>query len=75
VGRSRGVEQASAEEKLKDRASACRYFTDGANLYRLVGWLSRSLEDKLAELEDCRSLDILLIPARELNCGRLQPVR
>jgi hypothetical protein len=28
----------------------------------------------LAELEDCRSLDILLIPAQELDRGALQPV-
>ncbi len=69
------MEQAAAEEPLEDRGPLCRYFTDGANLYRFVGWVGRSIEAKLAELEDCRSLDILLIPAQELLRGTLQPVR
>jgi hypothetical protein len=30
-----------------------RYFTDGVNLYRFVGWVNRSVNAMLAELEDC----------------------
>lgn len=58
-----------SEQQERNGAPTCRYFTDGANLYRFVGWLSRSIEERLAELEDCRSLDIVLISARELSGG------
>ena len=42
------------------------YFTDGINLYRFIGWLSRDGETPLAEIEDCRSLRCWLVPCREL---------
>jgi hypothetical protein len=57
------------------RSPGARYFTDGVNLFRFVGWLSRTLEEKLAELEDCRSLDILLVTASELDGSALRQVR
>jgi hypothetical protein len=48
-----------------------RYFTDGANLYRFAGWLARSENAKLAALEDCRTLRILLVNTDYL--GQLSP--
>ena len=63
------MDQEPSAEPLGNGAPTCRYFTDGANLYRFVGWLSRSIGERLAELEDCRSLDVLLISARELSGG------
>ncbi|MGZ6564728.1 MAG: hypothetical protein ACXVHB_31870 [Solirubrobacteraceae bacterium] len=56
------MEQVAAPERMDGGAPAGRYFADGADLYRLVGWLGRWLEAMLAELEDCRSLDILRDP-------------
>ena len=49
-----------------------RYLTDGKNLYRFVGWIARG---RLAELEDCRSLDLLVMPARDLLATGLIPVK
>jgi hypothetical protein len=48
-----------------------RYLTDGTSLYRFVGWIARG---RLAELEDCRSLDLLVMPALEIEAAGLRPV-
>lgn len=48
-----------------------RYFTDGTNLYRFIAWGSGQ---DFAELEDCRSLELLVVTARELLSQRLRPV-
>ncbi|HEV3048330.1 MAG TPA: hypothetical protein VGY13_13330 [Solirubrobacteraceae bacterium] len=48
-----------------------RYVTDGTNLYRFVGW---GMRKGFAELEDCRSLDLLVVSARELLSQRIRPV-
>jgi hypothetical protein len=37
------------------------YFTDGINLYRFLGWVDGSEHRALAAVEDCRSLDVLLV--------------
>ena len=50
------------------------YFTDGVNLYRFVGWVNRSVNAMLAELEDCRSLDVLLVSAEDLGRSTLRPI-
>jgi len=50
------------------------YFTDGANLYRLIGWLSRRTEPALAELEDCRTLQCVLLERAALVRLRLRVV-
>jgi hypothetical protein len=49
-----------------------RYFTDGVSLYRLVGWIIRPSEAPLAELEDCRSLDTVMLERDDLLA--LRPV-
>jgi hypothetical protein len=51
-----------------------RYFTDGRNLYRFIGWLARSEAGTLAVVEDCRSLGILLVPAERLGASELRAV-
>ena len=51
-----------------------RYFTDGSDLYRFAGWLTRSGNSKLAALEDCRTLRILLVSADYLRTASLRPV-
>lgn len=50
------------------------YLTDGLNLYRFIGWVGGSMHAALAELEDCRSLDVVLVRAEELRRARLRPV-
>ncbi|HEY2161569.1 MAG TPA: hypothetical protein VGH24_09705 [Solirubrobacteraceae bacterium] len=44
-----------------------RYFTDGINLYRFLGWVDRSDDPSLAAVEDCRSLELLLVSGHCLN--------
>lgn len=39
------------------------YLTDGASLFRVAGTLLDLNNDALVELEDCRTLDLLLLPA------------
>jgi hypothetical protein len=43
------------------------YFTDGGRLYRLIVWIDRSKESMLAAVEDCRTLEILLVSAEQLR--------
>lgn len=50
------------------------YLTDGVNLYRFIGWVGRSMQTALVELEDCRSLEVVLVRAEELGRARLRPV-
>ncbi|HEX5194984.1 MAG TPA: hypothetical protein VFW09_19475 [Solirubrobacteraceae bacterium] len=49
-----------------------RYLTDGAHLYRNLGRLDGSQE--LIGLEDCMSLEVLLVGRDELLDGRVQVV-
>lgn len=67
-------ERPGARPARADRNPAQRYFTDGVRLYRLVCWVSRSVNAKLAALEDCRSLEIVLIRGEDLARGALRPV-
>ncbi|HTW41864.1 MAG TPA: hypothetical protein VMD79_06090 [Solirubrobacteraceae bacterium] len=48
-----------------------RYLTDGTNLYRFIGWSARG---GFAELEDCRSLELVTVSPRELRSEQLRPV-
>ena len=50
------------------------YLTDGASLFRVAGTLLGLNEDMLVELEDCHTLELLLLPAREAPRLGLQPV-
>jgi hypothetical protein len=44
-----------------DAQSGGRYFTDGNDLYRFVEWLTSTGNVKLATVEDCRTLGLLLV--------------
>ena len=39
------------------------YLTDGVRLYRFLGWI---IDGCFAEFEDCHSLEVVLVPTREL---------
>lgn len=55
------------------RSPLCaRYLTDGARLYRNLGRLDGSQE--LIGLEDCMSLEVLLVGREELLDGRVRVV-
>jgi len=43
-------------------------------LYRFVGWVNRSVSAMLAELEDCRSLEVVVVSAEDLARSTLRPV-
>jgi hypothetical protein len=61
-------------ESIADRhGQVCRYLTDGVNLYRFMGsMVSRAGE--IVGIENCWSLDIMLVPADELHSRSLRPV-
>jgi hypothetical protein len=46
------------------------YFTDDGRLYRFLAWVARSRESMVAAVEDCRSLEILLITGEDLKSWR-----
>ena len=56
----------SSQHAARSRQSAGRYFTDGINLYRFVGWVDRP-DSGLAAVEDCRSLELLLVSGQCMN--------
>jgi len=70
--RSRSAAKASCPRP--EPHPAHRYFTDGVNLYRFVGWVNRSVSAMLAELEDCRSLEVVVVSAEDLARSTLRPV-
>jgi hypothetical protein len=47
-----------------------RYFTDGGRLYRFVEWIVRTRDSMLAVVEDCGSLEILIVRADQLDAWR-----
>jgi hypothetical protein len=49
------------------------YLTDGTRLFRLLGRFPGG-DRGLAGLEDCRSLELVLLPAEELRQLSLRPV-
>lgn len=52
--------------KVEDGASAFppdRYLTDGRRLFRIAG---PAVEDDLVPVEDCNTLDVVLVPAAGL---------
>jgi hypothetical protein len=49
------------------------YLTDGVELYRSVGAI-RLGPSRMIGLENCRSLDVVLIAVEELRRRRLRPV-
>jgi len=52
---------------------ASRYLTDGVNLYRFLGAVADD-KDEMVAVENCRSLDVMLLPIGELRAQRLRAV-
>ncbi len=50
-----------------------RYLTDGIDLYRYLGVISTGM-GQMVELEDCRTLDVVLLPIGALHTRRLRSV-
>jgi hypothetical protein len=53
---------------------ADRYFTNGAALYRVVGWCHRPGEPARVEFEDCATLHLALLAREDLAMMALRPV-
>ena len=51
---------------------AGRYLTDGVNLYRCLGAIASGM-GQMVGLENCRSLDVMLLPIGELRARRCAP--
>lgn len=51
------------------------YLTDGSSLFFVVDTFSGASTDAMVGLEDCRSLDIVLVPGDKLADLGLRPVR
>lgn len=58
---------------LDDDGQASGYLTDGVDLYRSLGVITRG-SSKLVGLENCRSLDVVLLPIDELRTRGLRAV-
>lgn len=65
-----------AEQCQDDAKRRAVYFTDGVDLYRVVRWLARPNQPRLAEVENCRSLETTLLSCDDLAglAVRLVPV-
>jgi len=59
---------------VDDNGRTSRYLTDGLNLFRYLG-TGRSPMGVIVKLEDCRTMDIMLIPAGQLRAGTWRAVR
>jgi hypothetical protein len=59
---------AAAQDRQPDR-----YLTDGVNLYRSLGALAGAMGQMVA-LEDCRSLNVVLLPIGQLRASGLHVV-
>jgi hypothetical protein len=57
---------ADVEQWREDAHERAVYFTDGVDLYRVNRWLDRPTEPRLAEVENCRSLDCVLLSCDDL---------
>jgi len=72
---STGVPWADADgDTVADVAGrAARYLTDGVDLYRFVGGIAGGTGEMVG-LEDCRSLEVVLLSIEELRGRRLRAV-
>ncbi len=56
-----------------DLHNRIRYLTDGVELYRMLGKVARGACEMIG-MENCRSLEIVLVPISDLTRGRLRAV-
>ncbi len=73
AGRSAAPGLADAGSIADYTSDACRYLTDGVNLYRHVGAIHGAM-GYLIGLENCRSMDVTLWPVSELRDRQLRAV-
>ena len=78
--RALGVKRSSARDappplQVGVEREAGRYLTDGTNLYRVVDALRGSRGRPVVGVEDCRSLELILLPVDAFRALRLRPVR
>ncbi len=60
---------------VHDGGGAGSYMTDGLDLYRLLGPLEAAgIPEDLVAIEDCHSLDVVLVEAAELARWQLRQV-
>ena len=75
--RALGTQRSSAREAphaVRVATEGARYLTDGINLYRVMDAPRDSRGHAVVGVEDCRSLELILLPADELRALRLRPV-
>jgi hypothetical protein len=65
----------SAARDAPSGPEADRYLTDGINLYRVVDALRAAPGRVIVGVEDCHSLELILVRAEELRALGLRPVR
>ena len=70
-----GVARRSAATRrlLLPPGLASRYLTDGRNLFRCLGAIPGAM-GQMVGLEDCRSLEVVLVPIGEVHARRLRAV-
>ena len=64
----------AAPPGLESPYVADRYFTNGAALYRVVGWRHRPGEPSRVEFEDCATLHLALLAREDIAMMALRPV-
>lgn len=75
AAKRRGARDAPPPLQVGVEREAGRYLTDGINLYRVVDALRGSRGHPVVGVEDCRSLELILLPADEFRALRLRLVR
>jgi hypothetical protein len=74
-GRSGGSAKAAtgAGTFVDSTGLASRYLTDGVDLYRFIGAVASGM-GQMVELENCRSLEVVLLPIGDLRARPLRAV-
>ena len=70
---SKRLESLTTEGAIDDSSEIGRYFTDGKGLYRCVGGFRGGM-GQMVGLEDCMSLDVILVPIGALHSRQLRSV-
>ena len=63
----------SGDSALERTGHETVYLTNGVSLYRILGPVDDDHGCVIA-IEDCRSLDVILVQADELHCGNFRAV-
>lgn len=64
------MRRARRQTRQDATGSVRRYFTDGGRLYRFVEWVVGRKDSVLAVVEDCGSLELLIVRPEQLNAWR-----